>query len=137
MGVLPGTLRSVSGDIEGKRRLALATPLAKDGQIASTELARQMRKALEAHPDRWALRVGIHRGEVVAGVIGGERFQFDIFGDVVNLASRLCDSGRSNSVCVSRASIEPSALPQGTVWEEEETAIKGAGSMTVVHIRSV
>ena len=108
-----------------------------DGVERAVACGLAMVKALEAHPDRWALRVGIHRGEVVAGVIGGERFQFDIFGDVVNLASRLCDSGRSNSVCVSRASIEPSALPQGTVWEEEETAIKGAGSMTVVHIRSV
>lgn len=59
LGVLPGTLRSVPGDIEGKRRLALETPLAKDGQIASTELARQMRKALEAHPDQPAVRLAV------------------------------------------------------------------------------
>lgn len=93
-----------------------------------------MIRALAPHPDQWSLRVGIHRGEVVAGVIGGERFQFDIFGDTVNIAARLCDVSLPDAVCISRELLDPARLPEGVQWKEEETHLKGAGSLTVAHI---
>ncbi|MEO5362432.1 MAG: adenylate/guanylate cyclase domain-containing protein [Magnetococcus sp. DMHC-8] len=46
-------------------------------------------------------RVGIHCGEVMAGVIGRERMQFDIFGDNVNIASRFESSGEPGRINVS------------------------------------
>ena len=39
------------------------------------------------------VRVGIHSGRVMAGVVGKERMQFDVFGDCVNIASRFESSG--------------------------------------------
>jgi hypothetical protein len=36
----------------------------------------------------WEVRVGVHAGPVVAGVVGQERYQFDIWGDTVNVATR-------------------------------------------------
>lgn len=47
----------------------------------------------------FGLRVGINTGEVVAGVVGKRRFAFDIWGDAVNLASRMeskCEPGKIN-----------------------------------------
>ena len=38
---------------------------------------------------QFQMRIGIHSGPVVAGVIGLHRFLYDIWGDTVNLASRL------------------------------------------------
>ena len=49
------------------------------------------------------LRVGVHSGPVVAGVIGRRKFAFDVWGDTVNVASRLESQGVPNRVHISRA----------------------------------
>lgn len=50
---------------------------------------------------KWRLRVGIHSGPVVAGVIGTRKFAFDIWGDTVNIASRMESCGKVGCVNVS------------------------------------
>jgi class 3 adenylate cyclase len=47
------------------------------------------------------IRVGVHTGRVMAGVVGKERMQFDVFGDHVNIASRFESSGEAGRVNVS------------------------------------
>ena len=49
----------------------------------------------------WKLRLGIHTGEVIAGVIGKKKFAYDIWGDAVNKASRMEQSGEVGKVNVS------------------------------------
>ncbi|TAH28017.1 MAG: adenylate/guanylate cyclase domain-containing protein [Cytophagales bacterium] len=49
----------------------------------------------------WELRLGIHTGEVIAGVIGKNKFAYDIWGDTVNLASRMESSGEVGKVNIS------------------------------------
>jgi class 3 adenylate cyclase len=52
-------------------------------------------------PVSWSMRVGIHCGPVVAGVVGTSKFAFDVWGDTVNLSSRMESSGVPNRVNVS------------------------------------
>jgi len=47
------------------------------------------------------VRIGIHTGRVMGGVVGKERMQFDVFGDTVNIASRFESSGEKGRINVS------------------------------------
>ncbi len=46
------------------------------------------------------MRIGIHSGKVVSGVIGKSKFIFDIWGDTVNVASRMESNGEAGKICV-------------------------------------
>lgn len=54
----------------------------------------------------WQLRIGIHSGPLTAGVIGTKKFAYDIWGDTVNIASRMESSGEPGKVNVSHATYE-------------------------------
>jgi len=47
------------------------------------------------------LRIGIHTGPVVAGIIGVKKFAYDIWGDTVNIAARMETSGEAGKVNIS------------------------------------
>jgi len=49
----------------------------------------------------WELRIGIHTGQVIAGVVGKNKFAYDIWGDAVNTASRMESSGVPGKVNIS------------------------------------
>ncbi|MBX7057727.1 MAG: adenylate/guanylate cyclase domain-containing protein [Leptospirales bacterium] len=54
----------------------------------------------------WELRLGLHCGDLVAGVIGEKKFAYDVWGDTVNTASRLESSGMPGRINVSASVYE-------------------------------
>ncbi|MDC0831631.1 hypothetical protein AY599_15500 [Leptolyngbya valderiana BDU 20041] len=72
------------------------------------------------------LRVGIHTGPVVAGVIGLNKFSYDLWGDTVNLASRMESQGIPGCIQVTRATYE--RLRHRYVFEKRgKLFVKGRG----------
>lgn len=55
---------------------------------------------------KWEIRIGIHTGELIAGVIGRKKFAYDVWGNTVNLASRMESSGEIGKVNISNATYE-------------------------------
>jgi class 3 adenylate cyclase len=55
---------------------------------------------------KWNVRVGIHVGPVMAGVVGHRQFLFDLWGDTVNTAARVESEGLDGAVNVSRPAWE-------------------------------
>ena len=51
----------------------------------------------------WGLRIGIHTGPVMAGVVGRRKFLYDVWGDAVNIASRMEAAGAGDRINVSEA----------------------------------
>lgn len=54
----------------------------------------------------WLLRIGIHSGPLIAGVIGQGKFAYDVWGDTVNTASRMESSGEPGRINISRDTYE-------------------------------
>ena len=65
------------------------------------------------------LRIGIHTGPVVAGVVGIKKFQYDIWGDTVNLAARMEQSGVPGKINISQHTYEVSerSIQLCTPWK--------------------
>jgi len=77
------------------------------------------------------IRIGLHCGSVVAGIIGEKKFTFDVWGDTVNIASRMESSSEPSRIQISEEfakSIESN--PEFTVTPRGEITIKGKGSMS-------
>jgi adenylate cyclase len=66
---------------------------------------RKMQKAQQKIP-YWAIRIGIHSGPLLAGVIGHKKFAYDVWGDTVNTASRMESSGIPGNINISQATFE-------------------------------
>ncbi|MFZ4728020.1 MAG: adenylate/guanylate cyclase domain-containing protein, partial [Pseudanabaena sp.] len=104
----------------------------KDHAVAIAEMALEMQisiqkfKRLDGSP--FSLRIGIHTGQAIAGVIGTKKFIYDLWGDTVNVASRMESHGVAGCIQVTEATYQ---ILKNKYRLEQRNAIniKGKGEM--------
>jgi class 3 adenylate cyclase len=75
--------------------------------LAMQEYMIKQNSAREARGEQgWELRIGIHTGPIVAGVVGKKKYAYDIWGDTVNVASRMESNGEAGKVNISSATYD-------------------------------
>jgi class 3 adenylate cyclase len=105
------------------------------GDIA--DMAIEMRDFVADHPDfakyHLSVHTGIATGPVVAGVIGTKRFIYDLWGDTVNIASRLTDEATLGVIQVDKMTYN--RLRDSFAFEPRATVnIKGKGEMAMYRL---
>lgn len=81
------------------------------------------------------MRAGIHTGTVVAGIVGLKKFQYDIYGDTVNLASRMEGAGETGKVNISKSTYELIKNDPGFRFRHRgELMVKGKGCTEMYYV---
>ncbi len=77
----------------------------EDHAILTIKAAMEMQKIIKHRNEisaiKWEMRCGLHSGQVIAGVVGTKKFTYDIWGDTVNIASRMESSGEPGEINIS------------------------------------
>ncbi len=109
----------------------LPTPRA-DHAVATAAMALAMQQVAANFTgetgERFQIRVGINTGVVVAGVIGTKKFIYDLWGDAVNVASRMESSGEPGSIQVTEATYTR-IKDHYQLQKRGAVAVKGKGEM--------
>ena len=91
--------------------------------MRSTERAREGQPFFE-------IRIGIHTGPVVAGIVGIKKFQYDIWGDTVNTANRMESTGDIGKIHISESTYQIiKDNPRYECVSRGSIAVKGKGEM--------
>lgn len=109
--------------------VAGAPEVRADHAVAALAFARSMlaaeREWSTSNSLNLSLRVGVASGPVVGGVIGTRRILFDLWGDTVNVASRMESSGVPGRVQLAESTVD--LLGETTGFERREVDVKGLG----------
>jgi class 3 adenylate cyclase len=98
------------------------------------EMIRFIRKRNTQSPYIWEIRVGIHSGEVIAGVVGVKKYIYDVFGDSINTASRMETNSEPMKINISETTWNL-VKDEFDTEPREELEVKGKGKLRMYFLR--
>jgi class 3 adenylate cyclase/HD superfamily phosphodiesterase len=87
--------------------------------------------------DFWEIRIGIHSGPIVAGVIGKIKFHFDIWGDSVNIAARTEKSSRANTILLTESTQNRVNQFLSVIKDKSMVIAKRGGNITLFELKGI
>lgn len=99
--------------------------------ISKLQLTPQLNGTLDLA--NWQFRFGMHSGPCIAGVLGSSRYLFDLWGDTVNIASRMEGVSQANLLTVSEAT-QRHLAPYFVVTYAGEKSVKNIGDMKIYRV---
>ncbi len=86
--------------------------------------------------DQWQIRIGLHTGELIAGVIGKRKFVYDIWGDTVNIAARMESTCEPGMIQIS--SVLKNLLSESYRFTlRNDIFVKGKGKMNTYYVNEI
>lgn len=73
---------------------------------AALEIIEYLKARNETSKHKWQIRIGIHSGQVVGGVVGVKKYIYDVFGDAINTASRMEANSEPMRINISQTTME-------------------------------
>ena len=111
-------------------RACLAAIEMRDFMINEKYFAKATKK------DFWEVRIGIHSGPLVAGIIGSKKISFDVWGDTVNIAARAEQNSTASSISITDR-IAGHVIPYFNLEHRGEIAIKHGGAVDMYFLNNL
>jgi len=115
-----------------ERHFTIMVRFAQECQVALRKEVEGLAPKLGEQTLELGMRVGLHSGAVTAGVLRGEKARFQLFGDTMNVASRMESNGQKNRIHVSEDTANLLIRAGKGHWvtaREEKITAKGKGEM--------
>ena len=101
---------------------------------AALEIVDYMKQRNENSSHNWEVRIGIHSGQVVGGVVGVKKYLYDVFGDAINTASRMEANSEPMRVNISQTTME--LVKYRFVFDDRgDIETKGKGRIKMYYVK--
>jgi len=103
--------------------------------IAALEIIRRLKERNKKNRIQWRIRIGVHSGDIAGGIVGTDKYIYDVFGDAINTASRMEQNSEPMKVNISGAT-HGWLKDKFTCIQRDSIHIKGKGKMSMYFVES-
>ncbi|MEA3445443.1 MAG: adenylate/guanylate cyclase domain-containing protein [Bacteroidota bacterium] len=101
---------------------------------ASLEISEWLAQRNKNNSLNWQIRIGVHSGNLIGGIVGIKKYIYDVFGDTINTASRMESNSEAGCINVSEQT-RKQAQNHFTFIERPKIEVKGKGKMKMYFLK--